>query len=69
MPITKSELARDMLKDPYVFEISCLKDSVLEKDIESAMLSRIKNLLLEFGKGFSFVGSEYKIVRIPMIII
>ena len=61
MSITRSELAKDLIKDPYVFELSNLKDKALESDIENAMLERIKNLLLEFGKGFSFVGNQYKI--------
>lgn len=58
---SKSELVRDMLKDPYVFEISNLKDKASEIDIENAMIERIKNLLLELGNGFSFVGNQYKI--------
>lgn len=61
MPIIQSEMARDMMKDPYIFELSNLKENSIEKDIENAMLSRIKNLLLEFGKGFSFVGNQYKV--------
>lgn len=61
MPIIQSEMARDMMKDPYIFELSNLKENSVEKDIEDAMLSRIKNLLLEFGKGFSFVGNQYHI--------
>ncbi len=61
MSIIHSEMARNMMKDPYIFELSNLKENVLEKDIEDAMLSRIKNLLLEFGRGFSFVGNQYKI--------
>jgi len=61
MSVIQSELARDMMKDPYIFELSNLKESSIEKDIEDAMLSRIKNILLELGKGFSFVGNQYKI--------
>lgn len=61
MPIIQSEMARDMIKDPYIFELSNLKENSVEKDIEDAMLSRVKNLLLEFGNGFSFVRSQYKI--------
>ena len=61
MSVVRSELARDMMKDPYIFELSSLKERVIETDIENAMLERIKNLLLEFGKGFSFVGNQYKI--------
>ena len=61
LSITQSKLAKEILKDPYVFELSNIKENVKEVDIEKAMIERIKNLLLEFGKGFSFVGSEYKI--------
>ena len=32
-----------------------------EREIETAMVEKIKNVLLELGKGFSFVGNQYKI--------
>ena len=32
-----------------------------ELNIEKAMINRIKNVLLELGKGFSFVGNQYRI--------
>lgn len=57
----QSELANEMMKDPYIFELSNLKENAAEKDIENAMVERIKNVLLELGKGFSFVGNQYKI--------
>ena len=61
LSISQSELAQDMIKDPYIFELSNLKDKALEVDVENAMVERVKCLLLELGKGFSFVGSQYKI--------
>lgn len=61
IPLYQSEMAKDMMKDPYIFELSNLKENAIEKDIEELMLEKIKNLLLEFGKGFSFVGNQYKI--------
>lgn len=61
MSISQSELARDILKDPYIFELSNLKENACETDIENAMVERIKNVLVELGKGFSFVGNQYKI--------
>ena len=57
----RSEMARDMMKDPYIFELSNLKEKSIEVDIENAMLLQIKDLLLELGRGFTFVGSEYKV--------
>lgn len=61
MPIGQSELARDIMKDPYIFELSNLKENACEMDIENAIVERIKNVLIELGKGFSFVGNQYTI--------
>lgn len=61
LPYIQGELARDILKDPYIFELAGLKERMNERDIENAMLEKIKSLLLELGKGFSFVGSQYKV--------
>jgi len=61
LPAPQSELARDVIKDPFIFELEGIKQEAIEKDIEKAMMERIKNVLLELGKGFSFVGNQYKI--------
>ena len=58
LPATQSEFARDMLKDPYIFELANITKKSTERDIENAMIERIKNVLLELGKGFSFVGNQ-----------
>ncbi len=61
LPISQSELAIDVIKDPYIFELEGIKESTNEKNIENAMMEKIKNVLLELGKGFSFVGNQYKV--------
>ena len=61
LPQIQGELANDIMKDPYIFELTGLKEKVIEKNIENAMLERIKSILLEFGKGFSFVGNQYRV--------
>ena len=61
LPAMQGELARDLMKDPYIFELVGIKEKAVEKDIETAMLEKIKNVLLELGKGFSFVGNQYRI--------
>lgn len=57
----QSNLARDMMKDPYILNLSNLKESYIETELERAMVERIKTVLLELGNGFSFVGNQYKI--------
>lgn len=61
LPSPQSELSRDIIKDPYIFELAGLQEKIVERDIETAMLEQIKTVLLELGKGFSFVGNQYRI--------
>lgn len=61
MPENDSDLANYTIKDPYIFDFVSLKNNYKELDLENAMLNKIKNLLVELGKGFSFVGNQYKI--------
>lgn len=57
----QGELALEMIKDPYIFEVIDLEKRKAEKNIEKALLENIKSLILEFGIGFSFVGNQYKV--------
>ncbi|MCR4733754.1 MAG: PDDEXK nuclease domain-containing protein [Treponema sp.] len=52
----------DILKDPYVLEFTGIenKDTYLEGDLENALVSHLQKFLLELGKGFAFVGRQYK---------
>ena len=61
LPAVQGELALDLIKDPYIFELSGLTERSAERDIQKAMVERIKTVLLEFGQGFSFVGNQYRI--------
>lgn len=61
MPENDSDLANYTIKDPYIFDFVSLKNDYKELDLENAMLNKIRNLLVELGKGFSFVGNQYKI--------
>lgn len=61
LPDIQSDLAIQTMKDPYIFDFIALKGKVKEKQIEEAMTEKIKNVLIELGNGFSFVGNQYKI--------
>lgn len=54
-----SDLATQVLKDPYVFEFITLDEEYREKDIENQLINSIQKFLLELGKGFAFVGKQY----------
>ncbi|HMR19504.1 MAG TPA: PDDEXK nuclease domain-containing protein, partial [Sphingobacterium sp.] len=53
----------DFIKDPYVFEFLNIPQPIeaSEKEIESALIQNLQKFLLELGKGFSFVGRQYRI--------
>ena len=57
----QSELARNMMKDPYILNLTSLKENYIEIELENAMVEKIKTVLLELGNGFSFIGNQYKI--------
>ena len=62
LPALDSDLVNYTIKDPYIFDFISLKNEYKEKELESAMLNRIKDVLIELGKGFSFVGNQHKII-------
>ena len=59
LPKTQSDLAQQLLKDPYNFDFLTLSDEAQEKDLESGLVQHIRKFLLELGVGFAFVGSQY----------
>ncbi len=61
LPPVNSDLVNNTVKDPYIFDFITLRDSYKEKELEFAMVEKIRDVLLELGKGFSFVGNQYKI--------
>lgn len=59
LPDPFSDLANQMLKDPYVFNFLSLDVNYREKDIEKQLIQHITKFLLELGKGFAFIGQQY----------
>ncbi len=53
----QSELAQQLVKDPYSFDFLALGPEVSERQLERGLLEHIRALILELGKGFAFVGS------------
>ena len=59
LPSSISDQAREMLKDPYVFDFLTEKEDMKEIEIEKELTSNITKLLLELGNGFAFIGRQY----------
>ena len=59
LPAPQSELAQQIVKDPYNFDFLTLAPEARERELELGLLERLRDFLLELGVGFSFVGSQY----------
>ncbi len=59
LPSSISDQAREMLKDPYIFDFLTEKEDMKELEIEKELTSNITKLLLELGNGFAFIGRQY----------
>lgn len=62
LPPLQSDLAQQVLKDPYIFGFLSLTEAAHERDLERSLLDRLKAFLLELGAGFAFMGSQYHLV-------
>ena len=54
---------KDILKDPYVFEFLKIPEEQLpsEQELENHLCHNLQQFLLELGKGFTYVGQQYRI--------
>lgn len=62
LPQETSELAQEITKDPYSFDFLTLTVGYREKELKDALMDNITKFLLELGKGFAFVGREYRLM-------
>ncbi|MDX2242254.1 MAG: PDDEXK nuclease domain-containing protein [Leptolyngbyaceae cyanobacterium bins.302] len=61
LPKSQSDLAQSLLKDPYHLDFLSLSKDAQERDLENALVTHIRDFLLELGVGFAFVGSQFPI--------
>ncbi|MGI0484931.1 PDDEXK nuclease domain-containing protein [Pantanalinema rosaneae CENA516] len=61
LPQAQSDLAVQILKDPYNFSFLSFDREVQERELEKSLVDHIRDFLLEMGVGFSFLGSQYPI--------
>ncbi len=59
LPAPQSDLANQLIKDPYNFEFLGLGAEMQERDLEKGLLENLRDFILELGKGFAFVGRQY----------
>lgn len=58
LPAPQSDLARQLIKDPYNFDFLTLTKDYNERELEKALTDHITRFLLELGAGFAYVGRQ-----------
>ena len=58
LPAVQSDLAAQVLKDPYVFDFLSLTKEHTERELETDLIAHITQFLLELGAGFAYIGRQ-----------
>ena len=61
LPSPFSELAKESLKNPYIFDFIEKREGIIEREIERELVANIAKTIMELGAGFAFVGNQYHI--------
>lgn len=61
LPLPQSDLAQQATKDPYIFDFISMDEGFRERELEQGLIDHVQKLLMEFGRGFAFVGRQCKL--------
>lgn len=61
LPSPQSDLVQQTLKDPYIFDFLTLDEPFHERELENELVRHLEKFLLELGRGFAFVGRQYRL--------
>lgn len=61
LPIAVAAYANEVIKSTYNLGFLGVTEPVLELELEHRLVEKIKQFLLELGKGFTFIGNQYPI--------
>lgn len=57
----QTQIPEGLFKDPYIFEFLDLPDNHSENDLEKALILNLQKFILEIGKGFTYMGNQYRL--------
>jgi predicted nuclease of restriction endonuclease-like (RecB) superfamily len=61
LPEHLAEQAEEALKSSYNLEFLGLGEAVKERELESRLIDRLRDFILELGYGFCFIGRQYRL--------
>lgn len=61
LPALQGELAQQITKDPYTFDFLSIREKYEEEELKDALIANIEKFLLELGRGFAYMGREFRL--------
>ncbi|MFT3832530.1 MAG: PDDEXK nuclease domain-containing protein [Micropruina sp.] len=61
LPPQESDLAQQLTKDPYLFDVAALTERLSEHDLEQSLMDRLQHTLLELGRGMALAGRQVRL--------
>lgn len=61
LPPKSADYANEVFKSSYNLGFLGITEPVKELELEKRLISKIRSFILELGKGFSFIGNQYRI--------
>lgn len=62
LPEHEQDAARQLARDPWLFDFLRLDDDVAERDVEQALVDNLAEVLVELGAGFAYMGRQFRLV-------
>ena len=61
LPVHLSEQANEAMKSEYNLDFLGVTKPILERELENRLVENVRDLLLELGYGFTFIGNQYRL--------
>ena len=61
LPKHQAEQADQAIKDVYLLDMLGVEAPILEAELESRIVAKIRDVMLALGYGFAFIGNQYRI--------
>ncbi|ANH82475.1 hypothetical protein A8C56_17210 [Niabella ginsenosidivorans] len=61
LPGIDADYANEVFKDAYNLGFLGITEHIKELELEKRLVEKIKSFVLELGKGFSFIGNQYRL--------
>ncbi len=62
LPPAGSDLAKQMVKDPYVFDYTGMTEQYNEAMLKQSLVDHVEKTLMEMGPGFAFISREHHLM-------